>query len=97
MQHLVILRVKPDATEEEQAQHRKAEAAMVWELITSDVVRSIHFIPGPGVALHVEAKDEQEAETYINRLPMVEAGVVGSDVLPLRPFTGLTALFESAQ
>lgn len=97
MQHIVILRVKPDASEEEQARHRKAEAATVWELMKSDVIRSIHFFPGPGAVLHVEAKDHPEAEAYVNRLPMVQAGLVAVEVLPLRPFTGLASLFESEQ
>jgi hypothetical protein len=43
----------------------------------------------------VSAKDPQEVEAYVNRLPMVRAGVVAVEVLSLRPFTGLAAPFES--
>jgi hypothetical protein len=93
MQHLVIFRVKPDATEERQALLRKAEASKVWQLMTSGVLRSIHFIPGPGAVLELECKDETEVRACINQLPMVQAGLVAIEVLPLRPFTGLDALF----
>jgi hypothetical protein len=93
VQHLVVFRVKPEATEEKQAPLRKAEAAKVWQLMTAGVLRSIHFIPGPGAVLQLEAKDEVDARAYINQLPMVQAGVVTVEVLPLRPFTGLEALF----
>jgi hypothetical protein len=74
---------------------RKPEASKVWELMVADVVRSIHFIPGPGALLHLEAKDDAEAQAYINHLPMVRAGVVSVELLPLRPFTGLEALFAN--
>jgi hypothetical protein len=41
MQHVVILRVKPDTDEEQLAMYRKAEAAKVWELMKSEI-RSLH-------------------------------------------------------
>jgi len=93
MQHLVIFRVKPDATESKLAPLRKAEAAKVWQLTAAGVLRSIHFIPGPGAVLQIEAKDEADARAYIDQLPMVQAGMVAVEVLPLQPFTGLAALF----
>jgi hypothetical protein len=97
MQLIAVLRVKPGATEQQQVPLRKPEASKVWELMVADVVRSIHFIPGPGALLHLEAKDDAEAQAYINHLPMVRAGVVSIELLPLRPFTGLEALFGKVQ
>jgi hypothetical protein len=39
--------------------------------MVADVVRSIHFIPGPGALLHLEEKDDADAQAYTNQLPMV--------------------------
>lgn len=97
MQIIAILRVKPETTEERQAPLRKPEAAEVWRLMSADVVRSIHFIPGPGALLHIESNDEAEARAHVGELPMVKQGVVAVELLPLKPFTGLEALFASAR
>jgi hypothetical protein len=92
MQHLAILRVNPDATEEKQEPLRRPEASKVWELMKKDVLRSIHFIP-KGAVLHLETKDGAEAEDYLKQLPMVRERIVSVELLPLQPFTGLKDLF----
>lgn len=96
MQFVAILRVSPHASEEQQATLRAPEAAEVWKLMQEDVLRSIHFIPGPGALLHLEAKDDAEARAHINGMPMVRAGIVSVELLPLKPFSGLEVLFASA-
>jgi hypothetical protein len=97
MQIIAIFRVKPEATEEQQAPLRKPEAAEMWRLMLADVVRGIHFIPGPGALLHLEAQDEGEARAYVGKLPMVQQGIVAVELLPLKPFTGLEALFATVR
>jgi hypothetical protein len=95
MQHAVILRPKPDATEEAQANLRRAEIEKVWDLIVSGELRSIHFIPGArrGAFLQLETPDRPGAEAVVRSLPRVEAGVVDVEILALEPFTGLEILF----
>lgn len=95
MQHVAILRLKPQATEEAQARYRKAEVAKVWELTRSDALRSIHFFSGAGngAVLHIEAGDRPTAEALVRELPMVEAGLLEAEILTLAPFTGFEALF----
>ena len=98
MQHIAILTLKPEATEEAQASHRRAEVERVWEMTVSGTLRSIHFFSGAshGAVLHLEAADRGEAEAVVQSLPMVAAGLLQAEVLTLAPFTGLAALFAAS-
>ena len=94
MQFLAILKVKPETTREQIGPLMKPEAAHVWEMMTSDALRSIHYIKGPsGAVLLFEAGDEQEVRKHVDHLPMVEHGLLSVEILPLTPFAGFTALF----
>jgi phage-related baseplate assembly protein len=95
MQHIVIVRLKPDATEDQQAKHRMVEAIKVWELTVAGVLRSIHFFSGSGrgAVLQIETKDRAEAEACMQQLPMVKAGLLEAEVLSLAPYSGLDILF----
>jgi hypothetical protein len=94
MQYLAILRVKPVTTREQLGSLAKPEAAAAWEMVCSGALRSIHFIEGPaGAILFFEAADRAEAAALVARLPMVEHGLLSTELLPLVPFTGFAALF----
>jgi hypothetical protein len=95
MHFLVLLKVRPDATEEKQAPLRRSEAASVWRLLSVGVLRSINFTSGPGAALEFEVESETELRGYIDALPMVSGRLVDVQVLALKPFTGFEALFDS--
>jgi muconolactone delta-isomerase len=96
VQYLVVMRQKPDATADKLATLAKPEAAKAWEMLAADALRSIHFIKGPtGAVLMFEADDQKEVEAHVGRLPLVGAGLVTVEVLPLAPFTGFAALFAS--
>ncbi len=73
------------------------EARRVWELYESDRVRvlSARGRPTPGVVLVFECDDVTEAERLVATLPMVEAGLLNFEVIPLRPYTGLREQLES--
>jgi muconolactone delta-isomerase len=94
MQYLVIMRLKPGTRADQLAPLAKPEAAKAWEMLAAGRLRSIHFIEGPvGAVLMFEAADQKEVETHVNQLPLVGAGLVTVEVLPLTPFTGFAALF----
>ena len=96
MQFLAVLKVKPDASREKLGPLIKPEAAHAWEMVTSGILRSAHYIKGPvGAVLLLETVDEQEAEKHVKKLPMVEQGLLSVEILPLTPFTGFEALFAS--
>jgi hypothetical protein len=101
MQHIVILRLDPGASEEAQARYRRAEVEKVWDLTVSGTLRSIHFFSesgsNHGAVLNVETADRAGAETAARSLPMVAAGLLRAEILTLTPFTGLAALFANSE
>lgn len=94
MQFLAILKIKPETDREKIGPLLKPEAAHVWEMMTAGALRSIHYIKGPsGAVLLFEADNEQDVQTHVGKLPMVEQGLLSVEILPLTPFTGFAALF----
>jgi hypothetical protein len=74
----------------------KPEAAKAWEMLASGALRSIYFIKGPaGAVLMFEAAGQKEVESHVGQLPLVGAGLVTVEVVPLAPFTGFAAPFAS--
>src|SRR5215212_9349877 len=72
------------------------EAGSVWELYESDRVREFYLRADhrPGVVLVFESDDVSEAERIVAALPIVEAGLLEFEVIPLRPYIGFRALLE---
>ena len=71
------------------------EARRVWELYESDRVREFYLRADhrPGVVLIFECGDMTEAERLVAELPIVGAGLLEFEVVPLRPYAGLRQLF----
>lgn len=96
MQFLAILRLKPDVNKDQLTPLYKPEAAKAWEMMAAGFLRSVHFIKGPlGAVLMFEAGDEKEVEAHVGQLPLVKAGAVTVEILPLVPYTGSALLFAS--
>ncbi len=73
----------------------KQEAARVWELQQSGALREIYFRADRHEAvLILECADAAEAERTLATLPLVAAGLIAFDVIPLVPYPGLARLFE---
>lgn len=76
--------------------HLEAEAARVWELQQSGVLREAHFrADAPEAVLILECADAAEAEEVLSSLPLVRAGLIRFEVIPLRPYPGLSRLFRN--
>jgi muconolactone delta-isomerase len=96
MQYLVILHLRPEVNKDALTPLYKPEAAKAWEMVASGVLRSIHLIKGPaGAVLLFEAADQSQVQALVAQLPLVEAGAVTVEILPLVPFTGWALLFAS--
>jgi hypothetical protein len=72
------------------------EARHVWELYESDQVREFYLRADdlPGVVLILECDDLAEAEQIVAALPVLKAGLLDFEVIPLRPYVGLRQLFD---
>jgi hypothetical protein len=96
MQFLVLANVREEVPPERVASLVKEEAKMVWNLYASGQLRSAHYRADvPGAVLMLEAADLFEATKVVESLPMVQAGLLRTEILPLEPYTGFEALFAS--
>jgi hypothetical protein len=101
MQILALLRVVPTAAPDRFAALVRPEAQHVWTLHLAGTLRAIHFLQAPdapypmGVSMLLEVADPAQAQTLIAALPMVAAGLVQPELLPLAPFTSYATLFAT--
>lgn len=74
----------------------REEAAHVWLLKKQGIVREIWFSADEHVAvLLLECATKEEAEEYLNKFPLVQAGLITFDVIPLRSYDGFERLFDT--
>ncbi len=72
-----------------------AEARRAWELYQAGVIRELYFHADEATAVLVlECTDMAEADAALESLPMVAAGIIEFEVLPLRAYPGFARLFE---
>jgi muconolactone delta-isomerase len=97
MKLLALDHLLPSATEEKIYPHIKEEAAKAWELHKAGVFREMYFRTDRGGAvLILECTDVAEARKVLDTLPLVKAGLVDFDIIPLGPFMPLSTLFAKA-
>lgn len=74
--------------------HLRAEAVRVWELVQSGAVRELYFRADRNEAVLVlECADLAEARELLGTLPLVEAGLIEFELIPLAPYPGFDRLF----
>ncbi len=73
----------------------KDEARRVWELQQAGLLREIYFNAGDHTAvLILECADTDSARRILADLPLVQAGLIEFDLIPLVPYDGFARLFE---
>ncbi len=74
--------------------HLKAEARRVWELYQSGAIRELYFRADRSEAvLILECADLNDAQQTLESLPLVQAGLISFEVIPLVPYPGFARLF----
>lgn len=74
----------------------EAEARQAWSLYQAGVIRELYFHADEAMAVMVlECADVAEADAALASLPMVSAGLIQFEVLPLRAYPGFARLFGS--
>jgi hypothetical protein len=95
MQVLMIVRLTSTPTEAI-LNLVKPETEAVWKLYGADKVRSFHYLADmSGSVLMLEVENLAEAEAIAQQLPMVQAGALKVELLPLKPYTALEASFTA--
>jgi muconolactone delta-isomerase len=73
-----------------------AEARRAWELAQAGTIRDLYFrADQPSAVLILECEDVAAATDALAALPLVAAGLIGFEVLPLRAYPGFARLFGS--
>jgi hypothetical protein len=94
MKILAIEKEIPGVADEQFQPHLKAEAARAWELYQAGIFRELYFRQDwPGAVLMLECADLAAAEQVLATLPLVRAGLITFDLLPLAPYPGFARLF----
>ena len=95
--HMKILAIEhetPGVTAEDFQPQARAEAARVWELQQAGILREIYFRADRNQAvLILECTDVDQADQALGSLPLVKAGLIAFEVIPLKPYPGLSRLF----
>lgn len=85
---------RPGLTAADFQPHLKPEAARLWELVQSGAVRETWFRADQHSAVLVlECADADEAGRLLASLPLVQAGLISFDLIPLAPYPGFARLF----
>lgn len=92
---ILALEVEANEVKAEQfVPHLQSEARRVWELYQSGVIREIYFRADRSEAILIlETADTKEAQYVLESLPLVQAGLIRFDVIPLLPYPGFARLF----
>jgi hypothetical protein len=94
MKILALERELPGATAEAFHPLLKAEARRVWELQQSGALREVYFNADQHTAvMMLECSDGKTARNLLATLPLVQAGLITFDVIPLVPYDGFARLF----
>ena len=94
MKILAIERENPEVTAEQFRPYLKAEARRAWELYQAGLLRELYFHRDRHTAVLVlECAEEGEARAALDSLPLVQAGLIRFDLLPLIPYPGFSRLF----
>ncbi len=94
MKILAIEQESPGATDDDFRPHLKAEAARAWELYQAGVFREMYFREDVHTAvLILECADVEAARAALDSLPLVKAGLIMLDIIPLIPYPGFSRLF----
>jgi muconolactone delta-isomerase len=74
----------------------QAEAQRAWELYQAGVVRELYFRADRTEAVIIlEADSVEEAAAALASLPLVQAGLVAFELLPLKAYPGFARLFAN--
>ncbi len=95
MKILAIEHEQPGTTTGEFNAHLREEALATWRLYQADIVRELYFRADQSTAVLVlECDDIASAEKFLAGLPLISAGLISFELLPLKPYPGFARLFS---
>lgn len=73
----------------------KEEALHVFRLYTEDFIREIYFTDKKNAVLILESENLMVAKRRIEKLPLVQKGLIDFDIVPLMPYTGYQRIINT--
>jgi len=93
MEILAISKLKEGVTPDKISEHGADEVKHTLEAYLDGKIRNFWFqVNSPGVVFILECKDEDEARQVVDELPLVVAGLMDVELIPLQPLTPLGTL-----
>jgi hypothetical protein len=87
MRILALDRIVPNASLEKMKPLFRQEAQCAYELYKSGRIRELFFrTDRPGAAMLLECESTADARSLLDALPLVRAGLVEFELIPLGPF-----------
>ena len=84
----------PGATADEFEPLLAKEARTAWQLVQNEFIREIYFRADQSCAvLMLECDDVEQAQSKLSELPLVAAGLIQFELIPLKPYPGFARLF----
>lgn len=94
MKCLAIEKENPGVKPEEFRQYLVLEARKVWDLYQEGIIRELYFRQDHSEAvLILECSSVIEANQALENLPLVKAGLISFEIIPLIPYPGFSRLF----
>jgi muconolactone delta-isomerase len=94
MKILAMEKETPGVKPEQFVKHLKHEARRVWELYQDGLIRETYFRQDHSEAIFImECESVDEANEVLASMPLVKAGLITFDVIPLIPYPGFSRLF----
>ena len=96
MKFLALEIEKPGLQEEDFTPYLEPEAQRAWELYQQGVFRELYFRADRHLAVLVlEAESQPAARQALDSLPLVSAGLIDFEIIPLAPYPGFSRLFRT--
>ncbi len=96
MKIIAIEREKPGITPGQFTPYLKAKSAKLWDLYQNGLVRELYFRQDQSTAVLVlECATIDDARAALGEMPLVQAGLIEFDLLPLKPYPGFARLFTT--
>lgn len=74
-----------------------AESYRVYHLFQEGIIRDIYFTETENAVIILECASKEAAQSILATLPLVKAGLIGFDVMELRPYTGFDRIIKLQQ
>jgi hypothetical protein len=94
MKFLAIEHERPEARGHDFQSYLEGEARQLWQYYLDGKVREVYFRTDTHEAVIIlECPDLSEAKYILDYLPLVQAGLIFFEIIPLAPYDGFARLF----